>query len=133
MTDEYFQCPYGHLRLIDVSDPGAPFIASHKLLPNDRSIDCTKTYTQRTPSTHLPTAVNNNMLFVAWYGAGLRAIDISDPYYPEEVGYYTYNIPGGGAACYDVLFGPGGLLYSSDSVDGVRVFKYTGKGMSGKP
>ncbi len=132
MTDEYFQCPYGHLRLIDVSDPTAPFIVSHQLLPDDRSIDCTKTYTQRTPSTHLPTAVNNNMLFVAWYGAGVRAIDISDPYNPNEVGYYQYNVPGGGAATYDVLFGPGGLFYSSDSVDGVRVLKYTGTGKSGK-
>jgi len=142
MTDEYFQCPYGHLRLIDVSDPGAPFIVSHQILPPlqgetvSRTLDCTfKTtdYSSRTPSTHLPTAVNNNMLFVAWYGAGLRAIDISDPYNPTEVGYYQYNIPDGGAGTYDVLFGPGGLLYSSDETDGVRVIEYTGTGKSGKP
>jgi len=141
MTDEYFNCPYGHLRLIDVSDPAAPFIVSHQILPAlpgetvSRTLNCTiptTDYTSRTPSTHLPTAVNNNMLFVAWYGAGLRAIDISNPYHPMEVGYYQYNIPGGGAGTYDVLFGPGGLLYSSDESDGVRVINYTGKGFSGK-
>lgn len=147
MTDEYFQCPYGHLRLIDVSDPTEPVILSHQILPPgtevgetvSRTLDCSKTYTERGPSTHLPTAVNNNMLFVAWYGAGVRAINVSDPYNPEEVGYYQYNItdklstkPDGGMATYDVLSGPGGLLYSSDSVDGVRVLKYTGKGRSGK-
>ncbi len=140
LTDEYFSCPYGHLRLIDVSNPGAPFIVSHQILPPlpgetvSRTIDCgipSGDYTSRTPSTHLPTAVNNNMLFVAWYGAGLRAIDISNPKHPKEVGYYQYNIPGGGAGCYDAIFGPGGLLYSSDESDGVRVIKYTGKGFSG--
>lgn len=147
MTDEYFRCPYGHLRLIDVSNPTMPFIITHKMLdplPGEavsRTIDCSWTdlpggnedaYTQRTPSTHLPTAVNNNMLFIAWYGAGVRAVDVSNPYEPKEVGAFQYNIPGGGAATYDVLFGPGGLLYSSDSVDGVRVLKYTGTGKSGK-
>jgi hypothetical protein len=140
MTDEYFLCPYGHLRLIDVTDPTAPFIVSHHILPVlqgesvSRTLNCAipvDAYTSRTPSTHLPTAVNNNMLFLAWYGAGLRAIDISNPYNPIEVGYYQYNIPGGGAGCYDVLFGPSGLLYSSDETDGVRVFEYTGKGFSG--
>jgi len=140
MTDEYFQCPYGHLRIIDVSDPKAPYILSHQILPPlagesvSRTLDCTiptNEYSSRTPSTHLPTAVNNNMLFVAWYGAGVRAINISDPYFPYEVGYFQYNIPGGGQGTYDVLFGPGGLLYSSDESDGVRVFNYTGKGFSG--
>jgi hypothetical protein len=89
MTDEYFRCPYGHLRLIDVSDPAEPFIISHHLLPPlagetiSRTINCEfqrGDYTQRSPSTHLPTAVSNNMLFIAWYGAGVRAVNIPAPY-----------------------------------------------------
>ena len=71
---------------------------------------------------------------MAWYGLGLRAIDISDPYNPVEAGHYTYEnseaVPG--SETYDINFGPGGLLYVSDNSDGLRVLKYTGKGMSGK-
>ena len=133
ITDEYFSCPYGHLRLVDVSDEYNPRIISHFLLPGGESTDCAATYTRRTPSSHLGNAYNNNLLFLAWYGAGVRAIDISDPYDPKQVGFFSYNMPGGGAATYDVIFGPGGLLYVSDSVDGIRVLNYTGTGMSVKP
>jgi len=28
------------------------------------------------------------LVFVAWFNAGVRAIDIRDPYNPREVGYY---------------------------------------------
>jgi hypothetical protein len=142
MTDEYFQCPYGHLRIIDVSDPTAPFIVSHQILPpidgetESRTTDCSKSYIGRGPSTHLPTSLNNNILFIAWYGAGVRAVDITDPNFPQEMGYYQYSIvdsdPNGGMAAYDVIGGPGNLLYSSDSVDGVRVLKFLGIGKSGK-
>jgi len=27
---------------------------------------------------------------MAWYGMGLRAINIADPYHPVEVGFYEY-------------------------------------------
>jgi len=31
---------------------------------------------------------NNNLLYVAYFNAGLRVIDLSDPYNMTEVGYY---------------------------------------------
>lgn len=38
MTDEYFSCPFGHMRLFDVSDPTAPTIISQFLL--DENTQC---------------------------------------------------------------------------------------------
>ncbi|MFC1983661.1 hypothetical protein ACFLVO_01420 [Chloroflexota bacterium] len=31
---------------------------------------------------------NNNLLYVAYFSAGLRVLDLSDPYNMKEVGYY---------------------------------------------
>ena len=92
---------------------------------------------------------------MAWYGAGLHAIDIRDPARPREVGRYEYEIsadcpdaerstkaealgglligpdiqPGrrfAGRDTYDVVFGPGGQIYLADGTAGLRVLRYTG-------
>ena len=39
LTDEYFSCPYGHLRMVDVSDPRKPKIISHFLYPENTACD----------------------------------------------------------------------------------------------
>ena len=89
------------------------------------------------PSSHIGNAWGSNLYFMAWYGAGLRAIDISDPYNPVETGYYHYKIdkdlgitqPNFGAShTYDVIIGPDGHLFVSDASAGLRVLKYTGPG-----
>jgi len=58
----------------------------------------------------------------------------SDIFNHTEAGFYEYKISGqnAGMATYGAVFGPGGYIYASDSVDGLRVLKWTGKGMSGK-
>ena len=99
---------------------------------------------------------------MAWYGAGLRAIDIRDPIHPKEVGRYLYkisddfrdaeqstkedplggllvgaNIPQGrrfaGQDTYDVTFGPRGQIYVPDGTAGMRVLRYTGPLVSPGP
>ncbi|MGE5639066.1 MAG: LVIVD repeat-containing protein [Clostridia bacterium] len=35
-----------------------------------------------------PPMYAGKMIFVAWFNAGVRAIDIRDPYHPREAGYY---------------------------------------------
>jgi hypothetical protein len=126
VTDEYFNCPYGHLRFVDISDEKNPKIISNFLY--DVNLDCGAEWPARTPSTHIGNAFNKNLLFMAWYGYGVRAIDISDPYNPVETGHYNYEISEDikGSECYDVIFGPGRYLYVSDSKAGLRVLKYTG-------
>ncbi|MCC7464191.1 MAG: hypothetical protein IT480_17235 [Gammaproteobacteria bacterium] len=142
MTDEYFTCPYGHMRIFDVSEPARPALLSHFLLPETiacsaseprRPADAAR-YPRRGPSTHMGNAAGPNLFFVAWYGAGVRAIDITDPARPFELGRYTYRISDDypdaeglrGQDTYDVVFGPGGRLYVSDGTAGLRVLRYRG-------
>jgi hypothetical protein len=35
-----------------------------------------------------PPMYARRMLFVAWFNAGVRAVDIRDPFHPREAGYY---------------------------------------------
>lgn len=128
MTDEYFDLPYGHLRLFDVTDLTKPKLLSHLLLP--QTTDGTVTYAKRTGSTHLGNTWGKDLLLLAWYGLGVKAIDISDPEHPQLVGTYSYEADDGqgGQATYDVIFDREGNLAVSDSADGIRILRYTGPG-----
>jgi len=71
---------------------------------------------------HNPT-VFKNVIFVGWLGHGLRALDISNPFNPREVGH-ARPIPWG-----DVMTYPDfdrGLIYIGDNQSGLHVLKYTG-------
>jgi hypothetical protein len=128
LTDEYFTLPYGHLRMFDVSDLRKPKLLSHLVLP--QTTDTTITYAKRTASTHLGNTWDKHLLFLAWYGLGVKAINISNPKHPRLVGTYSYEVNDGegGQATYDVIFDREGNLAVTDSVDGVRVLRYTGPG-----
>ena len=132
-TDEYFNRPFGHLRLIDVSDLKNPKIISHYVYPENLNANGQgpgTEYPSRGPSAHLGNAYNKNLLFLGWYGLGLRVFDISHPKYPVEVGYYSYAIDDGvgGQGTYDAIFDSKGNVVITDEGDGVRILKYTGPG-----
>ena len=124
VSDEYFSCPYGHVRIVDISDEKNPALMSHYLY--DENLDCEADWPARTPSSHLGTAKNSQLYFMAWYGLGLRAIDLSDPAFPEEAGFYSYwnSEDVHGSETYDVNIGHAGFLYLSDNSDGLRVLKF---------
>jgi hypothetical protein len=128
MSDEYFNPPYGHLRFFDVKNLKKPQLLSHFILPRTL-YPGNEDYPDRTASTHLGNS-RGDILFLAWYGLGVQAVNFSDPVNPYLVGSYSYtaNDNDGGQATYDVIFDPDGNLVVSDSEDGVRVLKYTGPG-----
>lgn len=58
---------------------------------------------------HNAFIVDDKVCHVSWYGAGYRAVDITDPNNPTEIGFYdTANAWG----CYP--FQPSGVVYISD-------------------
>jgi hypothetical protein len=143
LSDEYFTCPYGHVRIIDVADLGNPRILSHYLTPENtacdpeqplRAADAAR-FPRRGPSSHLGNPLGTDLYFMAWYGNGLQVIDISDPRRPKSAGHCNYRIDSelgieeprySGSDTYDVVFGPQGHLYVSDGTSGLRVLRFTG-------
>jgi hypothetical protein len=71
---------------------------------------------------HNPTVLEN-LVFVNWLGHGIRAIDISNPFNPREVGH-ARPVPWGDIMSYPDFHD--GLLYVGDNHSGLHVFKYTG-------
>ncbi|HWP81679.1 MAG TPA: choice-of-anchor B family protein [Bacteroidota bacterium] len=73
--------------------------------------------------------VKGNLAYVAWYGDGLRVLDITDPTQPVEVAYYdtypesVFSYVGAWGA--DPYF-PSGKVIISDMQTGLYVVRYTG-------
>ncbi len=71
---------------------------------------------------HNPTVLEN-LVFVNWLGHGIRAIDISNPFNPQEVGH-ARPVPWGDIMTYPDIHN--GLIYVGDNHTGLHVLKYTG-------
>ncbi|OGA15690.1 MAG: hypothetical protein A3G25_13080 [Betaproteobacteria bacterium RIFCSPLOWO2_12_FULL_63_13] len=75
---------------------------------------------------------SEKLIFVTYYNAGLRVVDIRNPYRPEEVGYFVPPAPPGQAAIQinDVFVDADGLIYITDRYHGgLYILEYTGPGM----
>ncbi|HXH25895.1 MAG TPA: hypothetical protein VNI78_11635 [Vicinamibacterales bacterium] len=71
---------------------------------------------------HNPTVLSN-IVFVGWLGHGVRAVDISNPFNPREVGH-ARPVPWGDVITYPDIHN--GLIYVGDNHTGLHVLKYTG-------
>ena len=72
----------GDLRVYDVSNPAVPFLV-RSIKTSDLGLNAV--------SPHNPVVVGN-LLYVAWYQAGMQVFDITDPTFPKRVGQYdTYQ------------------------------------------
>ncbi len=74
--------------------------------------------------------IKGTLAYVAWYRAGLRVVDLSNPHSPQIVGFYdTY--PANNGASYSGAWGadpyfPSGKVIISDMQTGLYVVRYTG-------
>lgn len=73
--------------------------------------------------------IGGTLLYIAYFNAGLRIVDMVDPYRPTEVGYYVPTAPGGGIVqTNDVDVDYRGYVYITDRAGaGLHVLEYTGK------
>ena len=79
--------------------------------------------------------IGGTLLYVAYFNAGLRVVDISDPYHPREVGFFIPDPVGSGTGrekrfiqTNDVDLDYRGLIYTTDRAgNGMHVLEYPGK------
>ena len=131
LTDENFGCPLMHARMVSVEVEATPTMIGAFAIPDNQLGECldqANTEPNGEPrrrvnqQNHNPT-VFRNLVFNSWYGHGIRAIDISNPYMPREVGH-AITVPHSIARTYPVF--KDGLIYWADSDTGLHVGRYTG-------
>lgn len=82
------------------------------------------------------TFVSDHLIFATWQNAGVRAFDITDPYFPVETGALVPAQPARlidkrpnrprVIQCADVFVDAGGLLYVTDYNAGLDIIEYGG-------
>lgn len=138
-TDEIFDCPPGFGRLIDISDLSNPQIVSSFRIPaidDNYDHDTGRFICQPgQQSIHMPWFDHRSpsLVYVTWYDQGLRVWDISNPFLPNETGYYLspqYAAPerDPDRQAREVYQDPDtGLIYLTDgNGGGLTVLRWTG-------
>ncbi len=72
--------------------------------------------------------MRDNMVYCAWFSAGLRIIDVSDPASPREAGWFLPEPADGFPApqSNDVDVDDNGLIYLIDRVNGLDILEFGG-------
>jgi hypothetical protein len=75
---------------VDATVESAPMVVSHFDVPESSGNFCTRGGRFGSHSANESTApvFYQKLAFVSWFNAGVRAIDIRDPYQPKEAGYF---------------------------------------------
>jgi hypothetical protein len=70
--------------------------------------------------------IHGNTIFCAWFSGGLRAIDLSNPADPTEIGVFM-PAPTGGHPCpqsNDVFVDDRGIVYLIDRLEGLDILEF---------
>jgi len=130
LTEEwpFGPCPERGLRILNIESEITPMMIGAHAMSDSMLENCLE---QPKPPgatirpmmhAHNPTVLEN-LVFVGWLGHGVRAIDISNPFNPIEVGH-ARPVPWGDIMTYPDIHN--GLIYVGDNHTGLHVLKYTG-------
>lgn len=129
-------CPWGPLRIADVSDPAAPKLVGTLRLDENLDAFCGTPHDRVAFTAHNAT-VTRDLVLVTWYAGGILAVDISDPkaptaltaLRPEPLATVAAEDPGLGGDPVEMWSYPvirDGLIYVVDVRNGLYVLRYHG-------
>lgn len=143
--------PLNFAGIVDVADPASPRLLSVLPQPRPRPGLPFTNYCQKggrfgPHNTHMPQGspyheARDDLVYMTWFNAGLRAYDVRDPRQPLEIGHFVPPDPDRRhgplpatalvAQSEDVLVDARSYIYLSDKNQGLFVLRYTGRGSSG--
>jgi hypothetical protein len=76
--------------VIDVTEEKRPVGVATFNVPESPGDFCSRggRFGSHSSNENQPPMYAGKVLFFAWFNAGVRAVDISDPFHPREIGYY---------------------------------------------
>jgi hypothetical protein len=77
--------------VVDITDDRNPFGVANFQVPHKDGNYCTRggRFGPHQTQENLTPIYHKRVVFVAWFNAGVRAVDIRDPYHPKEIGFYV--------------------------------------------
>ncbi len=84
------QEPRQFVWMVDATDEQKPVVISTFNVPESSGNFCSRggRFGSHSSNENQPPMYYGKYVFVAWFNAGVRAIDISDPYHPREAGFF---------------------------------------------
>jgi hypothetical protein len=82
--------PRQHVFIADITDEKTPLGISTFNVPEASGDFCARggRFGSHSSNENQPKMYAGRTLFFAWFNAGVRAVDIRDPFHPREIGYY---------------------------------------------
>jgi len=76
--------------VVDITDERNPIGVANFQVENKDGRFCTRggRFGPHQTQENLTRIYHKRVVFVAWFNAGVRAVDIRDPYNPKEIGFY---------------------------------------------
>ncbi len=118
------------VRVVDIADETNPRVVSEFPVPEGDF--CTRGGRFGPHNVHEMrpgTLASSDEIYVTWFNAGLRVVDISDATKPREVAYFVPDAPPGRSSIQfnDLLVTADGLVYATDRfAGGLYIVERTG-------
>ena len=82
--------------VIDITDEKNPFTVANYQVPEESGSFCTRggRFGAHASQEDMGPIYYKKIMFFSWFNAGVRALDVRDPYNPKEIGYYIPAITG---------------------------------------
>jgi hypothetical protein len=76
--------------IVDITNEHTPFGIATFTVPEQPGDFCSRggRFGSHSANEYQHPAYEKRIVFITWFNAGVRAVDIRDPYHPTEIGYY---------------------------------------------
>jgi hypothetical protein len=120
ITDEHTD-PSPFFWVVDISDESKLVPVANYIVPESAVKNTAGRFGSHQPQEQLYPG--DNVLHITWFSGGLRAVDLSNPYTPREVGCFVPDPGPGAKSCQsnDVYVSADGLVYVIDRINGLDI------------